>query len=99
MTTALPGHRSREHTEQLALAVALPEPASETPPTYWENCGPRDWQPVLVIVRYGNTHGIPDPVFPHVVTKPLAPRNVMIERADGTRDVVPVRNLRRKKPR
>lgn len=84
---------------QLALAMPLPEPAPDEPPTYWENRGPHDWQPVHVVVRYGTTRDLPAPVFPHVVTKHLAPRNVMIEREDSTRDVVPVRNLRRKKPR
>jgi len=84
---------------QLALDVPLPEPPPADPLTYWECRGPRDWQPVLVVCRYGNTTGLPVPVFPHVTTKPLAPRNVQIRRADGHERVVPVRNLRRKKPR
>jgi hypothetical protein len=74
----------------------LPAPPPET---YWENRGPRDWQPVTVVCRYGKTSGMPEPVFPLVTTKPLAPRNVQIRRADGSGDVVPVRNLRRRKPR
>lgn len=32
--------------------------------------------------------------FPHVRTGGVAPRNVLVERADGTRDVRPVRLLR-----
>lgn len=86
--------RRGDGAEQLALDVRLPEP----PTTYWENRGPRNWQPVLVTVRYGNTRGRPEPILPHVVTGKLGPRNVLIQRADGTGDIVPVRNLRRKKP-
>jgi hypothetical protein len=82
--------------EQMALAVPLPTAQEPEPPTYWENRGPRDWQPVQVVCRYGNTAGLP--VFPLVVTKPLAPRNVQIRRTDGHERVVPVRNLRRKNP-
>lgn len=91
--------RTRTTPNQLALDVPLPQ--SEPPPaeTYWENRGPRDWQPVLVVCRYGNTSGLREPVFPLVATKPLAPRNVQIQRADGCERVVPVRNLRRKQPR
>jgi hypothetical protein len=79
-------------------------PAPETPPpapaTYWENRGPRDWQPVTVTTRYGNCQGARRrPPFPLVRTKPLSPRNVTIRRGDGTTDVMPVRNLRRKEPR
>ena len=85
-------------TQQMTTEVPLPEPAPQPSPTYWENRGPHDWRPVLVVVRYGNTSGLQMPALPHVVTKKLGPRNVCIERADGTRDVVPVRNLRRKKP-
>jgi hypothetical protein len=85
--------------EQLALTVPLPPAPEPEPPTYWENRGPRDWQPVTVVCRYGNTAGLTSPVFPLVVTKPLAPRNVCIRRADGHQRVVPVRNLRRKQPR
>jgi hypothetical protein len=83
---------------QLALDVPLPKPPPPHPPTYWENRGPHDWQPVLIVLRYGNTRGMPDPAFPHVRTKPSAPRNVCIERADGERLVVPVRTLRRENP-
>ena len=86
-------------TAQLALEVPLPEPPPKPPATYWENRGPRDWQPVTVVIRYGNTSGPGQPVLPHVTTKPLAPRNVLIRRNDGSGHVVPVRNLRREKPR
>jgi hypothetical protein len=85
-------------TEQLALDVPLPAPDPEPPPTYWECRGPRDWRPVLVVCRYGNTRGLAEPVLPLVVTKPIAPRNVQIRRADGHERVVPVRTLRRQQP-
>ena len=91
--------RRRPDSGQLSLEVHLPEPAPEPPATYWENRGPRDWRPVTVVIRYGNTSGPGQPVLPHVTTKPLAPRNVCIRRNDGSGDVVPVRNLRRRKPR
>lgn len=83
---------------QLALDVPTPDPAPDPPATYWENRGPRDWQPVTVVIRYGNTAGRAEPELPHVTTKPLAPRNVCIQRADGHQRVVPVRNLRRRQP-
>lgn len=83
---------------QLTLDVPTPDPAPDPPATYWENRGPRDWQPVLVVLRYGNTTGRADPLLSHVTTNPLAPRNVCIRRADGHQRVVPVRNLRRRKP-
>lgn len=82
---------------QLAL-VPLPESAPESPATYWEHRGPRDWRPVTVSVRYGPCSGDPDVALPLVRTGRLGPRNVQIERGDGTRDVVPVRNLRRNRP-
>lgn len=66
---------------------------------YWEHAGPRRWRPVVVRVRYGSSPALPDPVFPLVVTAPAAPRNVLVERADGTRDVRPVRRLRLRCPR
>jgi hypothetical protein len=83
---------------QLALDLPLPEPVPPVPPTYWECRGPRDWRPVLVVCRYGNSRGTPEPVFPLVRTKPLAPRNVAIRREDGHERVVPVRSLRRNRP-
>jgi hypothetical protein len=83
---------------QLALDIPMPQPAPETAPTYWENRGPRDWQPVHLVIRYGNSRGTAEPVFPLVVTKPYGPRNVAIRRADGHQRVIPVRTLRRQKP-
>lgn len=79
--------------EQLVLEIAA------APRTYWENHGPRDWRPVTVRVRYGETAGMPDPMFPLVRTTALAPRNVLVEREDGTADVRPVRLLRCQPPR
>lgn len=84
-------------TVQLAL-VPRPEPAPEPPPTYWEHRGPRDWRPVTVSVRCGPCSGDPGVRLPLVRTGRLGPRNVLIERGDGTADVVPVRNLRRANP-
>ena len=84
---------------QLELGV-LP-PAAEPEPearVYFECRGPRHWQPVTVRVRYGNVAGGSGPVLPFVRTAGLAPRNVMVERADGTADVRPVRLLRRTRP-
>ncbi|MFE8961777.1 hypothetical protein [Streptomyces iakyrus] len=82
--------------EQLALDVALPTPTTEAR-TYWENRGPGIWEPVTVRTRYV-VPGPPPGLFPHVVTGPAAPRNVLVERADGTADVRPVRLLRTKQP-
>lgn len=65
---------------------------------YWENAGPRVWRPVRVRVRYGQVGGMPAPVFPEVRTAKLAPRNVLVEREDGTKAVKPVRLLRRLRP-
>lgn len=79
-------------------AAALPRPLAE-PRRYWESHGPRDWQPVTVRVRYGKSAGLPVPVFPRVRTAALAPRNVLVEREDGTADVRPVRLLRCRPPR
>lgn len=84
--------------EQLSLEVAVPAAEEPEPATYWECRGPRDWRPVLVVCRYGNTRGLPEPVLPLVVTKPIGPRNVQIRRGDGHERVVPVRTLRRQKP-
>lgn len=89
----------RRDTGQMALEVPLPDPPPDPPAVYWENRGPRDWQPVHVTLRYGHVSGHTAIDLPHVVTGKLGPRNVCIRRADGSRDVVPVRNLRRKKPR
>jgi hypothetical protein len=80
--------------EQLALEV--PDPQVRR---YWECVAPKDWQPVTVRVRYGDTAGMPHPPFPLVRTRKSAPRNVLVERADGTLDVKYVRHLRVKRPR
>lgn len=85
-------------TEQLALIPEPARPPKPRPSTYWENHGPRQWQPVTATTRYGPCGGHPDPPFPLVHTGRLGPRNVTIVRDDGTSDVVPVRNLRRNNP-
>lgn len=85
-------------TQQLALDVPTPATTPHPPATYWENRGPRNWQPVHVVARYGPVTGHRTLDLPHVTTGKLGPRNVCIQRADGTADVVPVRNLRRRKP-
>lgn len=85
-------------TDALTLDVPLPTPAPDPPASYWENRGPRDWQPVHVTLRYGRVAGHRTLDLPHLTTGKLGPRNVLIQRADGTADVVPVRNLRRRKP-
>lgn len=85
--------------EQLALLPPPQRPApAEAPRTYWECRGPKDWQPVHVTIRFGNSRGMPDPPFSLATSRPLAPRNVMVQRADGTTVVKPVRSLRRAKP-
>lgn len=66
--------------------------------TYWEHRGPGRWEPVTVRVRYGSGAGPRPVVFPEVRTAGNAPRNVMVERADGTADVRPVRLLRTRRP-
>lgn len=48
-------------------------------------------QPVTVLIQW-SAAGVP---FPGVTTRPNAPRNVCIERADGSRVVRPFRGLRR----
>lgn len=65
---------------------------------YWENTGPAVWEPVVVRVRYGPGGGDRSVVLPHVTTGRAAPRNVLVEREDGTTDVRPVRVLRVKRP-
>lgn len=85
--------------EQLALLPPPEQPEPEPEPrTYWENRGPKDWQPVHVTIRFGNSRGMPAPAFPLVTSSPMAPRNVMVQRDDGTTVVKPVRSLRREKP-
>lgn len=80
--------------EQLTFDVPDAAPA----PTHWECRGPKDWRPVAVVTRFGDSRGLREPVFPLVVTKPLGPRNVAIRREDGTCVVRPVRSLRRQRP-
>lgn len=91
--------RRHADTQQLTLDIPAPDPAPEQPTTYWENRGPRDWRPVHVTLRYGHVSGHRTVELPHIVTGKLGPRNVLIQREDGTQDVVPVRNLRRSQPR
>ena len=84
---------------QLELDVLPPaDEAQAEPRVYFECRGPRDWQPVTVRVRYGQVAGGAGPVLPYVRTAGLAPRNVLVEREDGTTDVRPVRLLRRARP-
>lgn len=88
-------------TEQLALDLSLPtppEPGPE-PSTYWEHRGPNQWEPIVVRTRYANPGPPPAVPFPHLHLGQAAPRNVLVERADGSRDVRPVRLLRTNKPR
>lgn len=84
--------------DQLTFDVPLPgsEPESRT---YWENRGPGLWEPVTVRTRYATPQKPPRIPFPHVNLARSAPRNVLVERADGTRDVRPVRLLRRNQHR
>jgi hypothetical protein len=88
-------------TEQLAFDVPLPTPPEPDPEprTYWENRRPNLWEPVVVRTRYALPGPPPDVPFPHLTLGKTAPRNVLVERADGSRDVRPVRLLRTKKPR
>lgn len=88
-------------TEQLALDVPLPTPSElePAPRTYWESRGPNRWEPVVVRTRYAIPGPPPDVPFPHLTLGKTAPRNVLVERADGSRDVRPVRLLRTRQPR
>lgn len=66
---------------------------------YWEHGGrPGVWCPVVVRVRYGPGRGDRSVDLPLVVTGAVAPRNVLVERADGTAVVRPVRVLRTRCP-
>jgi hypothetical protein len=86
-------------TEQLALDVGPVGPVADPEArTYWENRGPNRWEPVVVRTRYAVPGAPPDVPFPHLALGATAPRNVLVERADGSRDVRPVRLLRVKKP-
>lgn len=67
--------------------------------SYWEHTGrPGEWREVAVRVRYGPGGGDRSVDLPHVTTGKSAPRNVLVERPDGSRDVRPVRILRTKAP-
>jgi hypothetical protein len=41
----------------------------------------------------GRTTDLPVPLFPHIRTRPHAPRNVLLQRADGTVTIRPFRGL------
>jgi hypothetical protein len=86
---------------QLAFDLALPQAPEPAPAarTYWENRGPNQWEPVTVRTRYAVPGTPPAVPFPHLNLGQTAPRNVLVERADGSRDVRPVRLLRTKQPR
>ncbi|MGW7288969.1 hypothetical protein ACWGH4_26195 [Streptomyces sp. NPDC054847] len=85
---------------QLTFDVpATPAGEEPEPRTYWEHRGPQDWQPVTVRVRYGTGPVLEEVPFPEVRTGRVAPRNVLVERQDGTRAVRPVRLLRVHCPR
>lgn len=68
--------------------------------TYWEHRGPGVWEPVTVRVRYGKAPRPAEqgPRLPFVQLKQQAPKNVLVERADGTTDIVRVRQLRTRRP-
>jgi hypothetical protein len=55
-------------------------------------------RPIVVLVRWGDIKADPEPAVGSiqllVTTKPYAPKNVLIEREDGTRAVRPFRGLR-----
>lgn len=87
-------------TEQLTLVDITRSDPAPGPRTYWENRGPGIWEPITVRTRYAVRQGpSPGNPFPHIHTSGSAPRNVLVERADGSRDVRPVRVLRTRKPR
>lgn len=85
--------------EQLALLDIAREDPSLEPRTYWEHRGPGVWEPVTVRTRYAVQGPPPAVPFPHLHLGRTAPRNVLVERADGSRDVRPVRLLRTQQPR
>jgi hypothetical protein len=83
--------------DQLVLDLQVPVQDLQTR-RYWEHRGPGVWDPVVVRVRYGPGGGDRSVELPHVVTGRVAPRNVLVEREDGTAVVRPVRLLRVKRP-
>lgn len=86
--------------EQLAIELPLSAGQSSAPEprNYWENRGPNQWEPVAVRTRYALPGPPPDVPFPHLTLGTSAPRNVLVERADGSRSIRPVRILRCKEP-
>lgn len=85
--------------EQLALLPPPEQPTTEPAPRiYWECRGPKDWRPLRRVIGFGSSRGMPDPAFPLVTSRPLAPRNVLVQRDDGTTVVKPVRSLRLRNP-
>lgn len=81
--------------EELDLQVPLQDLQARR---YWEHRGPGVWVPVVVRVRYGPGGGDRDFELPYVTTGKAAPRNVLVEREDGTTVVRPVRVLRVRQP-
>lgn len=56
-------------------------------------------QPVVAITQWRQQRRTERPAnFPLVETKPTTPRNVLIEHADGRREVRPFRGLRKIQP-
>lgn len=84
---------------QLELDLQVPVQDLQTR-RYWEYRRPGGWEAVRVRVRYGRTPPPAErgPVLPHVRTGVAAPRNVLVERADGSTAVRPVRVLRTRRP-
>jgi hypothetical protein len=56
-------------------------------------------KPVKVLVGWRQVRKAELPVVPGLALKPWTPRNVLIERADGSRVVRPFRGLRKVEPR
>lgn len=81
-------------------AVTMASTREPQPRTYWEHTGPGRWQQVVVRVRYGPAPSSPPPgpVLPLVTTGRTPPRNVLVERPDGSTVVRPVRLLRTRCP-
>lgn len=60
-------------------------------------------QPVTILARWGPPGGMIEPCYLdfgvdlrwHLPHRPVAPRNVLVEREDGTRVVRPFRGLRK----
>ena len=91
--------------EQLTLGVEvavqdLQTPLTPEPRIYWERRGPKRWEQVTVRVRYAGAPrpGEAGPVLPDLELKGHGVKNVLVERADGSKVVKPVRELRVRKP-